>query len=102
MPDEIRKADALYIPASIIRGTDPFTRIEQVSALAKTLLSLADGETPRISPHETDQWGGFSYFVRKNLDDTKLFHKRHPRHPEIRHQWEDGENGIKLGYSKED
>lgn len=102
MSDENRKADALYIPSALVKGADAFERLPAATAIARPLLALAGGEVPVISPHEPDRWGGFSYFVRRSHSDTKLFPKSHPRSGEVRHDWQDGPDGIKLGYSRGD
>lgn len=101
MSDAPKPADALYIPESLIRGDDSLSRGEALNEIARPLLGLKPGEW--VGFKEPQPESGVMYrFVIKHPADTKLFPKLHSRAGEIRHDWVDGENGIKLGYSKAD
>lgn len=101
MSDAPKPADALYIPESLISGSDALDLGEKLNEIARPLLGLKPGEWVGFkSPQPQD---GVSYrFVIKHPDDTKMFPKLHPKTGQFRHDWIDGPDGIKLGYSKAD
>lgn len=101
MSDENRPPDALYVPTRLVAGPDPYTRGNNLRTLARKHLATGEDSFPVCSAMEL-HGGEMCHFVRKSLDDTILFPTSHPRAGEVRHDWRDGPDGIKYGYSKGD
>ena len=95
-----RPADALFIPEHLITGSDALDRGENLNDIARPLLGLKPGEWVGFKPAEVRD-GVPVRFVIKRHDDTKLFPKGSAREGQERHDWVDGPDGIKLGYSKD-
>lgn len=102
---EPRFADALFIPEANIRaatrGGDALDRGLHVNEVARPLLGLESGEWVG---YKSPEWhdGVYGRLVIKAPGTTWKFPASHPRSRQDRHDWSDGPDGIKLGYSKAD
>lgn len=92
--------DALYVPHQA--GGDPYIRAAKVTRIARGLLAIPDDQPAPVIAFAEQADGMMTHFVRRAVQDTKLFPKGHPREGEARYEWSDGQDGIKLGYLKAD
>jgi hypothetical protein len=94
--------DALYVPSHYKQGATQRERLAAIDKIAYPMLEVdkSKGEMAfiRMQNDGGDEW----MFITKNLRDSLLFPKRHPRHPEPRYDWvEDPGTGIRRGYLRQ-
>lgn len=94
---EGRKPDAIKVPAGRSAG---LARLDMLQGFNKEFGPVL-GCTRVRSSHN----GGFRLLyahVEGAPEETLLFRKDHPRHPEERHEWIDRGDGVEYGYLKPD
>lgn len=92
-----RTPDALYVPHQ--SGNSPYVRASKVTDIARKVLKMPDGPAPVIEFAEQHD-DKMVHFVRRTVQDTKLFPKNHERAGEPRYDWVEGPDGVRLGYLK--
>lgn len=90
-----KRPHALMIPEGLKTGARMSDRVASVADIAEPLLVVdrSQGERAyiRVQP-------GGRLFVSKDIHDTILFPKGHPRDGMPRYNWVPQENGVEYGY----